>query len=74
MKKINWIMICDIVAIALFIASIILSSNASTVVIGTVCLCFGFAALGIGIWFSRKERAKEEQKKTEPEQIETDEK
>ena len=73
MKKINWIMICDIVAIALFIASIILSSNASTVVIGTVCMCFGFVALGIGIWFSRKER-KDEAEKTEPEEIETDEK
>ena len=63
MKKSNWIIICDVVSIALFIVSIILSSNSSTVAIGTVCLCGGFAILGVGTYFSRKQRAQEEQAK-----------
>ena len=44
-------------ASALFIGGIFAFSNAGTAAVGNVCVCCGFVCLGLGIFFSRKERA-----------------
>lgn len=56
MKKLVFLsMLLHLIAIALFICSIVLFSNDSTTV-GTVCVSCGFAVLIPGIFLSRKLR------------------